>query len=124
MTNRQSAIANRQSPDPRHQPLIVEIDRLYRRYNSELPAPDMGRTAKALAEFLRANPRWPLPTIQRAMRNRFFSQAINFSEAPWVWLKHLPSYVADPLDKFKQPMRGKGDQVFKWWEEQILKDKL
>ena len=96
-----------------------EISRLYKRYNNELPPPDMGRTAKALAEFLRANPAWPLKTIQRAMRNRFFSQGINFSEEPWAWIKYLPRYAADPLDKWKKPMRGKGDEVFAWWEQQI-----
>jgi hypothetical protein len=100
---------------------MEEVARLYKRYNDELPPPDMGRTAKALHEFLRANPRWPLKTIQRAMRNRFFSQGINFSEAPWMWLKYLPSYVADPLDKYKRPMRGKGNALFAWWEEEIRK---
>lgn len=123
MMSPKSKIENRKSPDPRHQPLMEEIDRLYRRYNNDLPAPDMGRTAKVLAEFLRANPRWPLKTIQRAMRNRFFSKRVNFSEAPWMWLKYVTSYAGDPLDEWKKPMRGKGDELFAWWEEQIRKQK-
>lgn len=110
-------------PDPRHGPLMAEIDRLYREYNDSLPPPDMGRTAKALAEFLRANPRWPLKTIQRAMRNRFYSKGINWSESPWRWIRWLPDYALDPLNEFKQPMRGKGNEVFAWWEMQILKGK-
>ena len=78
----------------------------------------MGRIAKALAEFLRANPKWPLRTIQRAMRNRFFSYGVNYSEAPWHWFKRLPDYVADPLGKYQNPMRGKGNEVFAWWERE------
>jgi hypothetical protein len=113
--NLKSQIAN--ASDPRHQALMVEVDRLYRWYNDGLPCPDMGRTAKALHEFLRANPAWPLRTIQRAMRNRYDSEEINYSEAPWIWLKHLPSYVQDPLNRFKQPVYGRGDKVFRMWEK-------
>jgi hypothetical protein len=120
MTNRKSKIGNPKSPDPRHARLMEEIDRLYRRYNG-LPPPDMGRTAKALSGFLRANPRWPVETIQRAMRNRFASKNINPSEPPWAWLRYLPNYIADPLDEYKRPMRGKGDEIFAWWEAELSK---
>ena len=107
------------SPDSRHRPLMEEIDRLYREYNEGLPPPDMGHTAKALSEFLRGNPKWPLKTLQRAMRNRFFSKGVNWSESPWRWIKYLPDYALDPLNEFRQPMRGKGNEVFAYWEQRV-----
>jgi hypothetical protein len=105
------------NPDSRHQPLMEEIDFLYRSYNQGLPPPDMGRTAKALHIFLQANRGWPLRAIQRAMRNRFGSQEVNYSEGPWVWLKRLADYYVDPLNKWGKPLRGQGDGVFEYWEK-------
>lgn len=105
--------------DPRHQALMEEIDFLYKRYNDDLPAPDMGRTAKALAQFLKANPGWPVARIVRALRNRFYSRGVNYSEAPWAWTRYLPMYVWDPLDEWKKPMRGMGDSVQEYWENEV-----
>jgi hypothetical protein len=118
--NRKSKIGN--TSDPRHQELMREIDWMYRRYNDGLPAPDMARTAKALHAFLQANPGWSFVVIRRAIRNRFYSRAINLSEQPWAWIKFLPRYVADPLDEWKKPMRGKGNEVQREWEEILAEE--
>lgn len=112
-----SRVPKSSSSDPRHQPLMEEIDFLYRWYNADVPAPDMGRTAKRLNLFLRENPGWTVERIVRAMRNRYYSIGVNWSEAPWQWIGYLPMYARDPLDKYKQPMRGKGDHVQREWEE-------
>jgi hypothetical protein len=117
IVNRQSAIGN--APDPRHQPLMDEIDALYKRYNEDVPAPDMGRTANALHRFLKENPGWTVERMVRAMRNRYYSIGVNWSEAPWQWIVYLPMYARDPLDKYRQPMRGKGDEVAREWEEML-----
>jgi hypothetical protein len=97
---------------------MEEIDILYRWYNADVPAPDMGRTAKALARFLKDNPSWTFARIRRCMRNRYWSEGVNYGEAAWMWIKYLAMYADDPLDSKRRPKIGLGDGVEKWWESQ------
>lgn len=84
--------------------------------------PDMGRTAKALAQFLAANPRWTFTRIRRCLRNRYWSEGVNYGEAAWMWIKFLAMYADDPLDAKRRPKIGLGDGVEKWWASQRVKD--
>jgi hypothetical protein len=91
--------------DPRHHPLLCEIDKQYRASNGGLPIPSPGRAAKALLEFLGENPKWPLDTLMACVRNRFASRGLNLALPPHAWVKTLPQYAAGPLDDWGKPLQ-------------------
>lgn len=94
--------------DPRHHPLLCEIDQLYREANGGLPMPAPGRFAKALAAFLAENPAWSLETLLACARNRFKSRGLNFSLQPHAWIKSLPNFASGPQDEWGKPLSKSG----------------
>ncbi len=92
-------------PDPRHHPVMLQIDRLYKAHNGGLPAPSMQRAARALSALLGANPKWPLEMLLRCVNNRFDSECINLALQPHSWIKFLPDYARGPLDGWGKPKK-------------------
>lgn len=91
--------------DPRHHPLLCQIDARYKAANGGLPMPSPGRVAKALLEFLSENPKWTLETLTGCVRNRFESRGLNLAAPPHSWIKTLPQYAAGPLDEWGKPLK-------------------
>ncbi len=94
---------------------MVELDRMYRAYNDGLPLPNPGRVAKRLAEFLKANPQWPLERLRCAVWFRFATMEANPAEDPALWIMRLPNYAAGPLGKFGVVLQHRAREIAEYW---------
>ena len=110
--------AKASSPDARHRPIMAELEWFYRAANGQLPMPSPGRTAKMLKQFLSENPAWPLEACLVAIRNKFFSRGINNAAPPYLWIRDLAKWSANPLNQWGQPLQEDATlrEQMAWWQ--------
>jgi hypothetical protein len=104
--NKPSAENEKPSADPRHSPIREHIQTCFTEWTKLPTAPWNGRDAKALDNFLKANPSWEVETIKTLVTNRFDSE-VNQADPAYTWLPQLQKYVY-PLDKFGKPVKPRG----------------
>jgi len=84
-------------PDPRHAQIRKYINKVQR--DSGDPEQWDGRSAKALSNWLKANPSVTLEQAVSFVENRFAS-AEPRGAPPWEWIPKLTKYSEGPLDKY------------------------
>jgi len=88
--------------DPRHYPLRDFIRTM--QLECQVPEQWNGRSARALANWLKANPTVSLQDAQQLIRNRFGSDEPAGSP-PFDWLPRLTKYWQGPLDRYGRVWR-------------------
>lgn len=91
-----------------HAPLRRAICEAYALANGGAACPWSGRSGKALNDLLAWCPSWTLEQWGICVGNRFDSEGESLSAAPEAWLKHLPSFLAGPKDRYGKT-RGAND---------------
>lgn len=96
--------AKREAIEPRHNPFRSAFETYYQHVNKR-PAPWDGRQAKALSEFLAANPTWTLTDWQEMLQNRKRSDVAP-GEPLSQWIASAPTLATSPIDRYGKPKLG------------------
>ena len=91
--------------DSRFEKVKIKIGREYVAANHGTRCPWGEAETKKLAEFLQANPEWPLEVIFICIRRRFESDA-DHSQPPRRWMSSLADYLGGALDQYRKPLTG------------------
>lgn len=107
---------SRPGADPRFGPFQAEIFRYWHSIHSKgisdglVPRdPPWGPRERAeLSRWLVLHPDADLRMLQHLLVNRAYSERVNHSSPPYLWIKDLTSYAMGALNKYKQAARPNG----------------
>ena len=99
--------AKKSHADPRYEPCKDLLRAYWLSKNPEHEMPWDGQEGKALSMFLKANPHVTATDFRNFLAHRFRSE-VNHSERPGAWVGKVIKYANHPLDRFGQPIDGKG----------------
>ena len=96
-----------QNLDPRRIEFIDDLKKYWDYLNPDVAFSMNGKEGVAISRFLSDHKEWDRPTWALALRHRIISivkhQAAPRTEAIWVWVGKLGSYLSGPLDRYGKP---------------------
>lgn len=104
-----------QNSDTRRTDFIDDLKKYWDHLNPEIPFSMNGKEGVAISRFLADHKSWSQGEWRVALKSRATSVvkhgAASRTEAIWVWVGKLDSYLAGPLNRFGRPVDGETDKT-------------